>query len=122
MLTVPAHAWLWSDFDVKAQHCRRYAKGELRSKLMDAGFIVTRLSSFIASTLPLLWLHRRLYKSRRETFSQTGGNDIVGAELRIVPVVNAFLRIILYTEVQLLSRGVELPQGSSFVAIARRTA
>jgi 2-polyprenyl-3-methyl-5-hydroxy-6-metoxy-1,4-benzoquinol methylase len=48
MLNVPAHAWLCGDFDIKARHCRRYAKTELKSELMDAGFTVTRLS-FVAT-------------------------------------------------------------------------
>ena len=50
LLTVPQHAWLWSDTDVAAHHVRRYREADLVAKLDAAGFEVLRVTSFV--TLP----------------------------------------------------------------------
>lgn len=38
LITVPAHMWLWSNYDVLNHHFRRYSKGELISDIRQSGF------------------------------------------------------------------------------------
>src|SRR5580704_5519478 len=48
-LTVPAYPALWGEKDEAAGHQRRYTANELRRKLNNAGFEVTRVSYLVAS-------------------------------------------------------------------------
>lgn len=48
-LTLPAYPLLWGEEDETRGHCRRYTATELRRKLNNAGFEVTRVSYVVAS-------------------------------------------------------------------------
>jgi SAM-dependent methyltransferase len=53
LVFVPALSWLFSDFDRKVGHYRRYTKGGLGQLAQDAGFEVVKLHYFdIAGILP----------------------------------------------------------------------
>jgi SAM-dependent methyltransferase len=116
IVTVPAYRWLWSEFDDVSHHCRRYHRPELQTKLHAAGFTPSFISPFMMSILPLVWLHR---KKRRANHSRRE-DDILGEEIRIIPVVNPILRSILSAECALAGRGVALPFGTSLVAVATK--
>jgi SAM-dependent methyltransferase len=58
MLTVPQHAFLWSQADEYACHVRRYEAGDLKKKVMQAGFTIERTTSFVSFLLPLMALTR----------------------------------------------------------------
>lgn len=119
VLTVPAHPFLFDDADRMAQHRRRYRRQELREKLEAAGFVVERLTHFMALLVPALivartigaWLQPVLgsAQKRRDT------------ELRVVPGINGLLRAMLRVE-RLWLRFADLPFGTSLLAIARRPA
>jgi hypothetical protein len=68
------------------------------------------------SILPLVWLHRR--KKMRP--AEKGVEDLVGEEIRIIPLVNSILRAILAVEGFFVSRGVRLPFGTSLLAVATK--
>jgi SAM-dependent methyltransferase len=42
-ILVPAHQWLYGSLDASVGHVRRYGKSELQSKMVAAGFTVTRI-------------------------------------------------------------------------------
>lgn len=107
LLTVPAHAWLWSDFDVHSDHRRRYSPRGLRTALEISGFRVEYLSQFMAALLPIMWLSRRARPSNPT------------AELRIVPGVNGMMRALLSFEAALIGRQFRLGMGTSVIALAR---
>ena len=54
ILTVPAHKFLWSYFDVQSHHQRRYSKSELVAKLERSGFVIRKISFFMFFLFPLL--------------------------------------------------------------------
>ena len=58
VLTVPAHPWLWSDWDLVLHHHRRYACNNLRDLIYDAGGKLIMLRSFNTLGLPALALTR----------------------------------------------------------------
>jgi SAM-dependent methyltransferase len=113
-ITVPAHMALWSYMDTQAHHCRRYASRELHEVLTRNGFRVLQLSQFMSALYPLMWLGRR-----REISKAEDSRAAAEAELRIVPGVNGLLRAALAPEAWLIARGLELPIGTSLLAIAR---
>jgi len=55
LLSVPAFMFLWSDFDRFSGHHRRYSKEELKRKVEQAGFEVTKLSYFNMILFPVVW-------------------------------------------------------------------
>ena len=121
LLTVPAYPWLWSDFDRISHHCRRYTESELRTKIAAAGFEVVYLSPYMATILPMVWLHRKLWSRPGQLNSDGRAEDsMLKSEIRIVPVVNTILRMVLRLESALVASRVRFPFGTSFVAIARR--
>lgn len=122
ILTVPAHLSLWSYFDEAAHHCRRYEPPELKEKLGQAGYQVEFLSSYMASIFPLVWLGRRI---AGRTSAKTGhdaeqADELAEQELKITPIVNGLLTLILSLEMHWIARRRSLPFGTSLVAIARK--
>lgn len=111
LVTVPAHAWLWSPRDDAAGHLRRYSRRSLRKCLDQAGFVTERLFGYQLLLLPLAALARL----RARLLGDPAATD---AEDRPSEVVNRVLRFINLAEVA-LGRFVPMPTGTSLVAIAR---
>jgi SAM-dependent methyltransferase len=123
LLTVPAHQSLWSYFDEAAHHCRRYELTDLRSKLQQTGFEIEFLSHFMASVYPLVWLTRKIGSLRRRSRGpRTPDTDLALSleELRIIPVVNGILNVVLMQEARLIKSRFALPFGSSLIVAAHR--
>jgi SAM-dependent methyltransferase len=118
LITVPAHASLWSYFDEAGHHCRRYEVAELQEKLAGAGFVVEYVTQFMTTIFPLVWLWRRLANRRRDEPRRI--HDLAAQELRLVPGVNPFLTYCLRQEARLLARRRHLPAGTSLLAVARK--
>jgi SAM-dependent methyltransferase len=122
LITVPAHAWLWSYFDEAGHHRRRYEPAELAGKLVDCGYRVEYLSQYLAGILPLVWLRR--WRTSLARARRTGDADRTYAlatdELRIVPGINSLLTYLLSQEVRLIVRRRVLPIGTAILALARK--
>jgi SAM-dependent methyltransferase len=121
LLTVPAHAWLWSEVDVYSGHFRRYAPRQLSALLEECGFRVEYLTQFMAPLLPLMWLSRRGVSGAAATGAAPVAVDrqrVLG-ELRIIPVLNELLGALLALERPGLRHGLRLPFGTSLLAVAR---
>ena len=58
-LTVPAYPFLWGDDDEACGHQRRYTASELRRKLNNCGFEISRVSYLVATGF--LPVHRGTY-------------------------------------------------------------
>lgn len=113
LLTVPQHPFLWSEYDARAHHVRRYTASDLRQKLARAGFEIVRMTSFVSILLPLMMLSRR----------RTPAADYDPlAELRIGAVTNAVLERLLDAERLLIRAGISPPFGGSLMVAARRPA
>jgi SAM-dependent methyltransferase len=111
LITVPQHEWMWSATDVAAHHVRRYVRRVLRKRLLDAGFEVLRITSFMALLLPAMWLARRRDRD---------GMQEVEAELALPAPINAIGRAALAVDSALIRAGINLPVGGSLLAVARR--
>lgn len=115
LLTVPQHPFLWSEYDVRAHHVRRYTAGELRQKLARAGFGIVKMTSFVSVLLPLMMLSRLTRRTDAADYDPL-------AELRIGAVTNTLLERALDVERLLIRAGLSLPFGGSLLAVARREA
>ena len=113
VITVPQHAFLWSQYDVHAHHVRRYSAQDLRAKVLGAGFRVVMMTSFVSLLLPLMMLSRRLQRK------STADYDVL-ADLRVGRLTNFVLESILAIERVLIRIGIRFPAGGSLLLVARR--
>ena len=113
LLTVPQHPFLWSEFDVRARHVRRYAARELREKVLEAGFEIVKMTSFVSLLLPLMMLSRLAQRAPKRDYDPL-------AELRLAGWLNALFEAVLGLERGLIRAGVSFPAGGSLLVVARR--
>ncbi|HXF65253.1 MAG TPA: methyltransferase domain-containing protein [Burkholderiales bacterium] len=113
LVTVPQHPFLWSEYDARAGHVRRYRRRELRARLLESGFEIVTMTSFVTLLLPLMYASRLAQRLPR------AGYDPL-AELRIAPWLGAVLERALAIERLLIRAGISLPAGGSLLAVARR--
>lgn len=113
LLTVPQHPSLWSEYDVRAHHVRRYRSRELREKVIEAGFEIVRMTSFVTLLLPLMYASRLAQRAPNTDYDPL-------AELKIAPWLNSLLETVLDAERVLIRAGLSLPAGGSLLLVARR--
>ena len=113
LVTVPASPGLWSDFDVRAGHVRRYDRSSLARTLSQGGFHLEYVTPFMLPLVPLVWLHRRARSS--------SARDVIRDELKINPLVNAVCGAALSVEFSWLRGGAGLFTGTSLLAVARKS-
>lgn len=113
VLTVPQHPWLWSRQDEYACHVRRYRLGELREKVLGAGFIVEFETSFVSLLLPAM-VASRIFQ--RHAFQD---GDAM-AELRLPGLLNQTFERFMDLERLLIQLGIRFPVGGSLLLIARK--
>ncbi|MFO7947503.1 MAG: class I SAM-dependent methyltransferase [Armatimonadota bacterium] len=114
ILTVPAHPYLWSEHDEALAHLRRYRRSEFESKLQEAGYSVEKLSAAVFFVFPVILTFRLLQRLLPKKPGEPK------TDLRILPTwLNNTLISLLHLETW-LTRRINLPIGTSFVAVARK--
>lgn len=111
VLSVPAFRSLWGPHDLALMHFRRYTKTEVEQRLREAGFEMVKLTYSVFLLFPIVVLVRIFEKQKKGPPQAT---------LAPVPKwTNSLLMGIQGFEAWLIDR-VDLPWGSSVVAVARR--
>ena len=114
-ITVPQHPWLWSATDESACHVRRYKVGELREKVLRAGFTVVFETSFVSLLLPVMLASRlAMRRTRAETESMS--------ELSLPLRLNRLFEMVMNAERYLIQRGFRFGWGGSRLLIAEKRA
>lgn len=114
VLTVPAHQFLWSEHDEALAHRRRYSARQLRSLVEEAGGRVEKLSPVVTGVFVPILVFRLLQRLRPK------GPDEPRTDLRVLPgPLNRLFIAALRLENWLL-RFVNLPVGTSLVAVVRK--
>lgn len=115
LVTVPAHPWLFSNYDDSIGHFRRYSKQSLFDLMRQSGFLSTKIESmFSILVLPALLLRRLPYlfakrsKSKRNIVSSTRQLKIANA---LGPVIVPFLQI---------ERKFRFPFGLSLFCVSKK--
>jgi 2-polyprenyl-3-methyl-5-hydroxy-6-metoxy-1,4-benzoquinol methylase len=111
IITVPAYMFLWSAFDEINLHKRRYTLSELNSKLVQAGFVVEKISYFNTLLFPAAFAVRMLNNLLR----RDGSSDV---DMPSKPI-NFILKNIFHIEMYLL-RFLNLPFGVSILAVVKK--
>nr|VFK77993.1 MAG: Methyltransferase domain-containing protein [Candidatus Kentron sp. SD] len=130
-VTVPQHPWLWSRQDEHACHVRRYRTGELREKVLRAGFQVVFETSFVSFLLPAMFVSR-LFMYRKNKVSENPprrgimfqrdqcSNVNPTDELRLPTMINTAFETVMNVERRIIRLGIRSPWGGSRLLIARR--
>jgi methionine biosynthesis protein MetW len=125
VVTVPAFMWLWSHNDEINAHVRRYTSAELRARLQQVGFRTQRATYnnfFVFPIAAALILMRRGSKKRPQLASHHLDAEEYQVEMEPAPApVNAALTALGWLEALAL-RGVNLPVGTSIIAIGQKLA
>jgi SAM-dependent methyltransferase len=108
VMTVPAHAWMWSAHDVVNHHKRRYSKRALRRLIQGSPLRLEAIGYFNSLLFPAAVAERLASKAR--------GKEDAELKLPAAPL-NAALERTFATERHLIGR-VPLPPGLSLYAIA----
>ncbi|MGB8885191.1 MAG: class I SAM-dependent methyltransferase [Candidatus Korobacteraceae bacterium] len=114
-LTVPAYPSLWGEKDEAQGHQRRYTATELRRKLNNSGFEVSRVSYLVATG----FLPAVVERIGRNIFSRSIAHDRQSD--RQVNWANAAMVLLLDCERHLI-RYINLPFGTRVVCWARKPA
>jgi SAM-dependent methyltransferase len=112
IITVPQHQFLWSVVDEYSHHIRRYERQELVKKVEKAGFEIVKVTSFVSSLLPLMYLSRLSKKKQPETYNPN-------SEYRIPKLANALLESVLSAERKGIEAGLSYPMGGSLLVVAK---
>jgi SAM-dependent methyltransferase len=113
LLRVPAHDWLRGEHDRLVHTRHRYSRGEVLSKLSEAGFGVERLSWANSLLFPPAVAKRLLERSN-------GNHAAAEPDLwQPPPAVNAVLQAMVSVEALAIPHGWPLPFGLSVLAVAR---
>lgn len=113
ILTVPQHDFLWSYQDEAACHVRRYSAKDLTHKVIEAGFNMIRVSSFVSLLLPLMMASRLMKRGPQADYDPQ-------AELRLGRVANFLLGSVMDAEIALIRAGINFPAGGSLVLLAQK--
>lgn len=111
IITVPAFMFLWSNFDERNEHKRRYSIFELREKLVKAGFSIEKISYFNTFLFPIIFLTRKIKKYTNDD----GYSDI---NMPIFPINYALKKI--FSIEKFILRRFNFQFGVSIVAVVRR--
>jgi ubiquinone/menaquinone biosynthesis C-methylase UbiE len=109
VLSVPAFQSLWGPHDIALMHFRRYRRREVRDRLQEAGFRVSRVgySVFFLFPVVVIW---RFFEKRRK-------GPAKASLVAVPPFLNKLLIGLQKLETSCIER-FDLPVGSSVVAVA----
>jgi SAM-dependent methyltransferase len=115
MILVPAHQWLFSDFDFSIGHIRRYSRKALKKSLNHAGFRTIKMRFlFSLLVIPALLLRKipHLLGRNRQTKETLNSLD---KQRRILKILRPILEIILLVE-----KIFHFPFGLSLFSVSRK--
>ena len=117
IITVPAFRFLWSYFDERSKHKRRYSKKEIIAKLERNGFRIKKITYYMFFLLPLTFTFRVINNAFRGEVEQA--NMEASVEIKAIPVVNKLFLGLLKLE-KVLLRWTNLPFGTSILVLAEK--
>jgi SAM-dependent methyltransferase len=113
LITVPAHQFLFSDYDSSIGHFRRYSVLELKNSLATAGFDLVSSRFLFSFLVPLAWLLRVL-PEKMGLNSSANSRSSTRTQFRIAQLLSPVFRVLVATE-----KVLRLPFGLSILAVAR---
>ena len=113
--SVPAHQWLFSDFDKSIGHFRRYSRKKIVSTLEDSGFL-NNMTQFIFSFLVLPAFVLRTVPSklgRKHTSAET--KETTRNQQKMLKLLQPILELLL-----ILENFLRIPFGLSLISVSKK--
>lgn len=114
ILAVPAYKFLWSYWDERVGHRRRYNKQSLSSKLKKEGFLIEKISYYNTFVLPVAAIFR-FFKGAFQKKNKVPSCDFIPLPF----CLNKFLLFLSQIERFLITKG-SLPFGLSLIGVVRK--
>ena len=116
IITVPAHNFLFSDFDLSIGHFRRYSRSTLTKILEESGLTLESIEYFFQSlVIPAFVLRRIPYLlGRRKSFSKI--KNTIDQQSRVMQFMSYIIEIAFKIE-----NYFNLPFGLSIIAVVRKS-
>ena len=114
--SVPAHQWLFSDFDKSIGHFRRYSRKKIVSTLEDSGFL-NNMTQFIFSFLVLPAFVLRTVPSkfgRKHTSAET--KETTRNQQKMLKLFQPILELLL-----ILENFLRIPFGLSLISVSKKS-
>ncbi|MDD5730728.1 MAG: class I SAM-dependent methyltransferase [Candidatus Omnitrophica bacterium] len=99
IITVPAYEHMWSYWDERLSHKRRYELKSLRQKITAAGFSIKKISYFNSLLYPAVFLFRKIaslsgrnYRKSGSDFKTSSSKWLTGIALKYYVLERAFLK------------------------------
>jgi len=109
VVTVPAYNFLFSEWDRKLGHLRRYTRAKLNEECVKAGFKILWSSYFFSFALPMAILFRKIINRNQNDETQFPS---------LPKWLNALLLFVGFIELQIFQK-VPLPFGTSVVTLVQ---
>jgi ubiquinone/menaquinone biosynthesis C-methylase UbiE len=116
IITVPAHNFLFSDFDLSIGHFRRYSRATLTKTLEESGLTLDSINYFFQTlVIPAFILRRIPYLlGRRNSFSKI--KNTIDRQSRVMQIMNQIVKLAFKIE-----NYFNLPFGLSIIAVVRKS-
>jgi len=111
IITVPAYMHMWSSWDIRLEHKRRYSLNYLKNELVEMGFSIKKISYFHALLYPFVYVYRKILRLPK-------GRNSKKSDFAVLPnrAVSGFFMGYYAVERSLLNF-VDLPFGLSIFAV-----
>jgi len=117
LITVPAYMWMWTDFDVRSGHVKRYVRKELISKVERAGFKPIYSTYFMTFLFIFAIIIRKIINPIKK-----GNNEFLGLGFSdIGKFLNGMLYHIFNLETLLIRRKITMPFGLSILGVFQKS-
>lgn len=116
LITVPAYMWMWTDFDVKSGHVKRYLRKELISNVKRLGFKYIYSTYFMTFLFMPAVIIRKLINPIKKKGKEFSGLDFAN----VGNFLNKILYYIFNLEILFISRRIILPFGLSILGVFQK--
>lgn len=121
VFSVPAYHFMWGDHDVVAQHYRRYSAAEIRKRIEESGFRISRMTYLNTFLFPISVVFRHTKNLIVGLLRRFGWEPKLKSDFRSTapPLLNTLFLKIFTTEIHVLRRW-NLPFGLSILCIVEK--
>jgi len=118
IITVPALAKLWSEYDAISGHKRRYSRDTLKREIQASGLECIFIRYFFFLTSIFLFLRRRIVRATPKFAENAYSEEFIKREFKINTFFNALFTLIGKVEL-FIGKFLSFPFGSSIIAVGR---
>ncbi|MDD5355730.1 MAG: class I SAM-dependent methyltransferase, partial [Candidatus Omnitrophica bacterium] len=114
IITVPAYQHMWSYWDERLNHKRRYSLATIKKKVSESGLIVTKASYFNMLLYPFVYIYRIIFHWPKSRYSKKSDFSVFSSSIATGQV------FFYYILERFLLKIIDLPFGLSIFVVGRK--